>query len=160
MSESETWYWAERSNYRRGDRPIKIRWQGGEAGGVLYDVGVPITAQAIAAALPLSVPVVQVAWSGDMLMGTKAYEIDAHEMENETRLVQPGDLAWDPKFEELTFCYGPAEAYLPSGPNTLVVYGAITENLSGFAEFCRRRRFEGVGQIELISGTEAINGSE
>jgi hypothetical protein len=84
-----------------------------------------------------------------MVMSTVAYDLPANEPENHVRLVRPGDLAWDPKFGELSVTYGTAEARLPSGPNTLVVYGQIVEGLDAFAAFGRARRFEGLGRITM-----------
>lgn len=78
------------------------------------------------------------------------YDIDAKVPENEVRLVRPGDLTWDPKFGELAFTYGTAECRLPTGPNALVVYGSIESvGLESFANFARRRRFEGVGELRI-----------
>ncbi|MBO0663191.1 DUF3830 family protein [Jiella sp. MQZ9-1] len=147
----DSWYWEQRwTSFRRGTKKLKLEWNGGEATALIYDAGVPNTSAAILAALPLIVPVVHVAWSGDMLMSTRDYDLPSRDLENEVRLVRPGDLTWDPKFGELAFTYGTAECRLPSGPNTLVVYGSIeTAFVDAFAEFGRRRRFEGVGEIKI-----------
>ena len=150
-ADANQWYWEKRwASFRRGTASIRLAWDGGEARAVVFDVGVPITAKAILAALPLAVPVVHAAWSGDMLMSTRAYDdIQARTLENEVRLVRPGDLTWDPKFGELAFTYGTAECRLPTGPNTLVVYGSITSGLDAFADFSRRRRFQGIGELRI-----------
>ena len=150
---ADTW-WYERhwSSFRRGTRPIVVEWEGGRAEAVLYDEGVPRTAAAIAAALPLEVPVIHVAWSGEMCMGTTTYDLGVTEAENSVRLVRPGDLTFDPKFGELGFVYGDAECRLPSGPNTVVVFGAVVATLDEFAAWARRRRFEGVGDLRLLPG--------
>lgn len=158
MSERpDSWWWHERwESIRRGSTPIVLRWQGGAgreegaARGVLFDQGAPRTAAAVLAALPLEVPVVHVAWSGEMIMSARAYELGA-ERENAVRLPHPGDLTWDPAAGELAFAYGTAECRLPSGENTVVVYGAIREGLEEFAEFCRRTRFEGVADLQIES---------
>jgi hypothetical protein len=147
---ADRWYWEKTwSDFRRGSTRICVAWPGGEAGAVLYDAGVPETVRHLVAHLPLAVPMVHVAWSGDMLMSTRAYDIGTRAEENRVRLVRPGDLAWDPKFGELTVTYGTAEARLPSGPNTLVVYGAVVEGLAALAAWARARRFEGQGELEL-----------
>jgi hypothetical protein len=148
---AESW-WFQRhwSDFRRGSRRIVVDWGEGRAEAVLYDEGVPRTVAAIAAALPLEVPVVHVAWSGEMCMGTQSYDIDVGEAENQVRLVRPGDLTFDPKFGELGFVYGDAECRLPSGPNTVVVFGALAEALDEFAAWARRRRFEGVGTLRVL----------
>lgn len=149
-SESDSWYFHKTwSDFRRGALRIRLDFGHEQAIALLYDEGVPRTVAAIHARLPIEVPVVHVAWSGEMLMSTRAYDIPAKEPENHVRLVRPGDLAWDPKFGELTITYGTAEAKLPSGPNTLVVYGQIVEGLDAFAAFGRARRFEGVGRVTL-----------
>jgi len=146
--ESDSWYFHKTwSDFRRGKLRIGLDFGPEHAIGLLYDEGVPRTVAAICAHLPIKVPVVHVAWSGDMVMSTVAYDIPAKEPENQVRLVRPGDLAWDPKFGELTVTYGTAEARLPSGPNTLVVYGQIIEGLDAFAAFGRARRFEGLGYV-------------
>jgi hypothetical protein len=151
LAESDSWYWEKRwASFRQGTASIRLEWETGEARATIYDIGVPLTSSAILGALPIFVPVVHAAWSGDMLMSTRPYEIDATKFENEVRLVRPGDLTWDPKFGELAFTYGTAECRLPTGPNTLVVYGSIAgDGLEGFAEFARRRRFDGVGELRM-----------
>jgi hypothetical protein len=78
-----------------------------------------------------------------------AVEHGIREMENQVRLVRPGDLGWDPKFGELTVTYGTAECRLPSGTNTIVVYGQIIEGLDEFASWARARRFEGLGELRF-----------
>lgn len=150
---SDSWYWEKTwSDFRRGTARMRLAWDGGHAEAVLYNDGVPETARHLADRLPLAVPMVHVAWSGDMLMSTRSYDIGTTVEENRVRLVRPGDLAWDPKFGELTVTYGTAEARLPSGPNTLVVYGAIVDGLDGFAAWARARRFEGQGELRFEAG--------
>lgn len=145
----QTWWWRERwEGFRRGHKSMSISWDGGEAQAALFDEGVPQTATAVSRVLPLEVPVVHVAWSGEMVMSAKAYELGAPR-ENAVRLPRPGDLTWDPDAGELAFAYGAAECRLPSGENTVVVYGSIVEGLDAFAEFCWRRRFEGVGALTM-----------
>ena len=146
------WFHRQWSDFRRGGKAIRVAWAGGAAEGVLYDEGVPRTSAAIAAALPLEVPVVHVAWSGEMCMGISTYELGVAEAETSVRLVRPGDLTFDPKFGELGFVYGTAECRLPSGPNTVVVYGALIGGLDEFGGWCRARRFEGVGELRLSLG--------
>jgi hypothetical protein len=146
---SDTWWWRERwESFRRGSLPLPISWEGGRAQAVLYDEGVPETVAALRAALPLEVPVVHVAWSGEMVMSATTHRLGAGR-ENAVRLPRPGDLTWDPDAGELAFAYGTAECRLPSGENTVVVFGTIVEGLDAFAEFCWRRRFEGVGTLAL-----------
>jgi hypothetical protein len=133
---------------------------------VLFDEGAPRTAAAVLAALPLEVPVVHVAWSGEMVMSARAYELGAERenavrenavrenavRENAVRLPRPGDLTWDPAAGELAFAYGTAECRLPSGENNVVVYGAVMQGLGEFAVFCRRTRFEGLAQLRIERG--------
>lgn len=148
---NDTWWWRERwESFRRGTAPLRIAWEGGEARAVLYDEGAPDTAAALRRALPLEVPVVHVAWSGEMVMSATSYDLGAPR-ENAVRLPRPGDLTWDPDAGELAFAYGTAECRLPSGENTVTVYGSIVEGLDAFVEFCWRRRFEGVGTLSLSS---------
>jgi len=149
--QSDDWYWEKTwSNFRRGNKHIRLSWDGGDATAFIYNEGVPETAAAVLACLPLEVPVVHAAWSGDMLMSARQFEIPVLNEENKTRLPRPGDLTWDPKHSELGFVYGTAEAKLPSGPNTLVVYGRVIEDhLERFAQFCRARRFEGLGRLTM-----------
>jgi hypothetical protein len=152
MSSPEDWWFQRRfGDFRQGERGVRLRWEQGSATGVLYDEGAPRTAAAIWAALPLRVPVVHVAWSGEMCMGTQAYDLGVAEPENQVRLVRPGDLTWDHKFGELCFVYGDAECRLPSGPNTVVVFGSLREGLEDLAEFGRGRRFHGIADAYLES---------
>jgi len=143
------WFQREWSDFRRGSARVRLSWPGGEAVAVLYDEGVPLTADGFAAALPLEVPLVHVAWSGEMTMGCETYAFGAEQPENAVRLVRPGDLTWDHKFGELCVVYGDADCRLPSGPNTVVVFGSVVAGLEGLAAFCRARRFEGVGTIRF-----------
>jgi hypothetical protein len=150
--EAESWYWQKTwSDFRRGSRRIAMSWEGGRAEIVVYDEGVPKTAAAILAKLPIELPMVHVAWSGDMLMGAHSVPIGCNEAENQTRLVRPGDVAFDPKYDEITATYGTAEARLPSGPNTLTVFGSVIEGLEGFGRWARARRFEGVGVVKFTA---------
>jgi hypothetical protein len=145
---SDTWYWEKTwSDFRRGDKKLTLEWDGGMASVDLFNTGVPATAKALLAHLPVELPMVHVAWSGDMVMSARANPIGVTEHEHHVRLVRPGDLAYDPKFGEFTVTYGTAEARLPSGPNTLVVLGQITDGLEAFAAWGRARRFEGVGNL-------------
>lgn len=148
--EAESWYWQKTwSDFRRGTRRIAMNWEGGRAEVLVYEEGVPKTAAAILARLPIELPMVHVAWSGDMLMGARSVPIGCNEAENQTRLVRPGDVAFDPKYDEITVTYGTAEARLPSGPNTLTVFGTVAVGLDEFARWARARRFEGVGTVKL-----------
>jgi hypothetical protein len=151
VSDAESWWFQRQwSDFRRGGMRILVEWDVGRAEAVLYDEGVARTATAVAAALPLEIPVIHVAWSGEMCMGTTTHDIGVTEAENHVRLVRPGDLTFDPKFGELGFVYGDAECRLPSGENTVVVYGALANDLDEFAAWCRRRRFEGVSNVRLL----------
>ena len=148
--DAETWYWQRTwSDFRRGDAAVSLHWPGGQGLLRLYDVGVPKTVSAFLAHLPLALPVVHVAWSGDMIMGAQALPLGIAEDENQVRLVRPGDLAYDPKHDEITLTYGTAEARLPSGPNTLTVIGGLLEGLDEFARWAGSRRFEGVGELRF-----------
>ena len=147
---SDTWYWEKTwSDFRRGTAHAVLRWPGHEARVLVFDEGVPVTAGAVLRHLPFEIPLVHVAWSGDMVMSIRAFDIGVREQEHHVRLVRPGDLAFDPKFGEFTVTYGTAEARLPSGPNTLVVFGQIVEGLEDLAIWGRARRFEGLGTVTL-----------
>jgi hypothetical protein len=144
------WFHRRWSDFRRGSLRIAVEWEGTSAEATLFDEGAPRTAAGVAGALPLELPVVHVAWSGEMLMGTTTVDIGVAGPENDVRLVRPGDLTYDPKFGELGFVYGDAECRLPSGPNTVVVFGALAaDRVDEFAAWARRRRFEGVGTLRL-----------
>ena len=156
MSEtSDNWYWQKTwSDFRRGSAKARLVWEGGKAEVSIFDDGTPETAKAVLAALPVEIPVVHVAWSGDMVISTRGYDIGVHEHEHHVRLIRPGDLSFDPKFGEFTVTYGTAEARLPSGANTLVVFGQIKDGLEAFAAWGRARRFEGLGTLQLVAHTE------
>lgn len=150
MSGAESWYWQKTwSDFRRGAKRARVQWDGGAADIEIYDEGAPMTARAFLARLPFELPVVHVAWSGDMVMGATPAPIGVQEHENWTRLVRPGDVAFDAKYDEITITYGTAEARLPSGPNTLTVFGALSRGLDEFARWARARRFEGVGVLRF-----------
>ena len=148
-----TWYWDEHWNRsRRGSLPIVVEWDGARGEGVLYDEGAARTAAGVRDLLPISVPVIHAAWSGDMVMSTRSYDLGFVDKENQTRLPRVGDLSWDPMYGELAFTYGTAECRMPSGFNTVVVYGSLQTGLDEFAAFCRARRFEGLGELRLTGG--------
>jgi hypothetical protein len=150
MSIADDWWFQRQwSDFRRGAQPVTLRWDGGSATGTLYDEGAAVTAGAVLNALPLRIPLVHVAWSGEMCMSVESYDLDVPDAENSVRLVRPGDLTWDPKFGELCVVYGTAECRLPSGPNTVVVFGSLDTGLEELAQFGRARRFEGVGDAYL-----------
>jgi len=145
---ADDWYWEKNWNdYRRGTTTIRLHWAHGEAKATIFDQGAPITAQAFLERLPMVVPVVHVAWSGEMLMSTGTHPLGVTEQENRVRLVRMGDLAFDPNFDEITVTYGTAEARLPDGPNTLTVFGQVSEGAAALAALGRRCRFEGVQHI-------------
>lgn len=157
--QSDNWYWQKTwSSFRTGSAIVRMDWEGGCAEVQIYDEGVPATAAAFLARLPLEVPVVHVAWSGDMVMGARPVPLGVAQEENLTRLVRPGDVAYDPKYNEITVTYGTAEARLPSGPNTLTVFGAVGQGLDAFGQWGRARRFQGVGVIRfsLASSTPSM----
>jgi hypothetical protein len=148
--EAESWYWQKTwSDFRRGTRRVRMTWNGDEGEMLVYEQGVPNTAAAFLAKLPMDLPLVHVAWSGDMLMGARPVPIGCKEAENLTRLVRPGDVSFDPKYDEITVTYGTAEARLPSGPNTLTVFGSVVKGLDELGRWARARRFEGVGTINF-----------
>ena len=148
--EPDNWYWQKTwSSFRTGGIPVLMSWPGGQAEVTIYAQGVPLTAAAFLERLPFEVPMVHVAWSGDMLMGAKPVPLGVEKEENLTRLVRPGDIAYDPKYNEITVTYGTAEARLPSGPNTLTVFGSVGAGLDEFAQWGRARRFEGLGTIRF-----------
>lgn len=150
MHDPAQWFYEKKwNNSRRGSRKVTLRWASGRATALLYDAGTPKTVQAVLKALPITMPMIHVAWSGEMLVAAQSYELDQPEFENEVRLVRPGDLGWDPKFGELTVTYGTAECKLPSGPNNLVVFGQVVEGLEDLAGWARERRFKGVADLIL-----------
>ncbi|MEJ0097715.1 MAG: DUF3830 family protein [Bauldia sp.] len=124
-----------------------LSWQGANAEALIYDEGAPRTAAAFLALLPLDIRIVHVAWSGEMCMSVSSYDLNLTEPENSTRLVRPGDLTWDHRVGELGIVYGTAECRLPSGPNTVVVFGGVVSGLDRLAAMGRARRFEGVTTI-------------
>lgn len=149
-AQPDSWYWQKTwSSFRTGQMKIQMDWEGGSADVAIFDKGVPLTAAAFIDCLPLEVPVVHVAWSGDMVMGARPVPLGVTDEENLTRLVRPGDIAYDPKYNEITVTYGTAEAKLPSGPNTLTVFGAVETGLDEFAHWARARRFDGLGVIRF-----------
>ena len=147
---SETWYWEKLwGDFRLGKANLRVEWDGGSADAVLYDEGVPRTVAALVEALPLTVPVVHVAWSGEMVMSSEAYQLGVDVHENRTRLVRPGDLSWDPEYGEIAVTYGSAECRMPTGPHAVVVLGQLVSGLAELAAWCRARRFEGLGELRL-----------
>lgn len=150
MTSADSWWFqAKWSDFRRGTSQLRLTWAGGSAIAQLFDEGVPRTAEGVARLLPLTIPMVHVAWSGEMLMGTTTHELGFATAENDVRLVRPGDLTWDPKVGEIGLVYGDAECRLPSGPNTVVVFASITDGLDELGVFGRSRRFEGVGEVTI-----------
>lgn len=149
-NEAEQWFYEKKwNNFRRGSKTATLRWSGGRASVLLYDQGAPRTVEAALRALPVTMPMIHVAWSGEMLVAAQSYDWKQPTFENEVRLVRPGDLGWDPKFGELTVTYGTAECKLPSGPNNLVVWASVTDGLDELAAWARERRFRGVADLVL-----------
>jgi hypothetical protein len=144
------WFYEKKwNNFRVGNRLAVLKWQTGTASVLLYDRGAPKTVQSILRLFPITMPMIHVAWSGEMLMAARSYDIDQTTYENEVRLVRPGDLGWDPKFGELTVTYGSAECKLPSGPNNLVVFGSVVDGLEELGDWARERRFQGLADLIL-----------
>jgi hypothetical protein len=146
---TQDFYWNRHWDFRRGSKRIVVEWDGGSADAIVYDDGVPRTTAAVLDALPVEIPVVHAIWSGDFLMSSVQYDLGLKEAENATRLPRPGDLSWDHAFGELGFTYGTAECRMPSGTNTVVVYGQMVSGIDAFASYGRSRRFEGLGHIRL-----------
>jgi hypothetical protein len=147
---ADTWYFRRRwDGFRNGATRIRLAFGAFQATALLYDEGVPKTCRWIIEQLPLVVPVVHVAWSGDMVMSANAFEGGPREPENAVRLPRPGDMTWDPKFGEICFAYGTAEARLPSGENQLVVFGQVERGFDALSSYCRARRFEGLGEVRM-----------
>jgi hypothetical protein len=155
MSEPGTpssWYWDEHWNRsRRGSTPVVLEWEGGRSEGVLFDEGAPKTVAGVLDLLPVTIPMIHAAWSGDIVMSTQRFPLGFTEKENETRLPRVGDMSWDPMYGELAFTYGTAECRMPSGFNTIVVYGSLQTGLDDFAAWCRARRFEGQAEVRLAA---------
>ena len=146
-------YWEARwTGFREGSTKLNLAWDGGSARAVAYEEGVPETTAAVLRLLPITVQVIHVAWSGDMLLTTEPVHLGITHKENEVKNMMPGDLAFDPPIDEITFTYGVAECHMPIGPNTIVVFGQIVEGLEEFAAFSRARRYEGVGELHLSLG--------
>jgi hypothetical protein len=157
VSEADDWYWERNWNdYRQGSTSVRLSWEGGGADAVLFDQGAPRTTEAFCRLLPLEVPMVHVAWSGEMVMSARPLPVEVTDHENRVRLVRVGDIAFDPKFGEITITYGTAEATLPDGPNVLTVFGHVTSDHDDLASFGRRRRFEGIGSVrfEIVPPTQ------
>lgn len=147
------WFQKKWSDFRRGSLMAEIQCGPTTASVLLYDVGVPVTVAAFARTLPIEMSFVHVAWSGEMLMAADVASFGPAEPENEVRLVRPGDVTWDSKFGELGLVYGDAECRLPSGPNTVTVFGSVVSGLEELARFGRARRFEGARSIQFRSAT-------
>ncbi|MEW6991634.1 DUF3830 family protein [Colwelliaceae bacterium 6441] len=148
--QTESFYWDEYwNNTRSGTTKIILSWDDGQCEGILFDKGVPKSVAGIISILPVTIPVVHVAWSGEMIMSTRPYDLGFKEKENETRLPRTGDISWDPFFGELAFTYGTAECKMQSGYNTIVICGQLKTGLDEFAKYCRARRFEGLAEVTI-----------
>ncbi|ORA39242.1 DUF3830 family protein [Mycobacterium aquaticum] len=151
------WWWTRRWEDWRGaaGTPVILQWDGGQARAYLFDEHTPKTVAAFLAALPLTVPVVHAAWSGDMMMSAADVAVHQSVPENHIRLPRIGDLGWDPEYGELTITYGTAECRLPSGENTITVFGSVSENLGELANLGRSTRFNGVTTIRIVHAEPA-----
>ena len=148
--QTESFYWDEHWNKTRlGSTEVRLEWEGGQSVGRLFDEGVPESVAGLIQLLPLEIPVIHVAWSGEMIMSTRAYDLGIKHKENETRLPRTGDISWDPFFGEIAFTYGTAECKMQTGYNTIAILGQLKTGLDEFEAFCRARRFEGTGQVRL-----------
>lgn len=135
--------------FRDGNQSLRLSWADGSAHGVIYNVGVPATSEAVLRLLPLTLSLIHAAWSGDMLMSARPIPLTATKWENRVRLVRPGDLTWDPNLREIAIAYGTAEARIPAGPHSLVVFGSLTGGLEELHAFGKSRRFKGLGEATL-----------
>jgi hypothetical protein len=100
----ENWYFRKKwDDFRRGDLKVELRFDGQRAVARLYDLGVPETVRMLTAQMPFAVPVVHVAWSGDMVMSAQPFDFGPTEAENAVRLPRVGDLTWDHKVGEICF---------------------------------------------------------
>jgi hypothetical protein len=87
---ADSWYWEEQwASFREGTAAIQVSWDHGSARATMYDDGAPRTAARILALLPVTVPVVHAAWSGDMVMSTEPFDLGIAGPENTVRLVRP-----------------------------------------------------------------------
>jgi Protein of unknown function (DUF3830) len=89
--DAETWYFRRRwDGFRSGERQVRLTFAAEQAVARLYDKGVPQTCRQILSHLPLTVPVVHVAWSGDMVMSARPFDIGPREPENGGSPAAPG----------------------------------------------------------------------
>jgi hypothetical protein len=87
----ENWYFRKKwDDFRRGDLKVELRFDGQRAVARLYDLGVPETVRMLTAQMPFAVPVVHVAWSGDMVMSAQPFDFGPTEAENAVRLPRVG----------------------------------------------------------------------
>ena len=133
-----------------GKSEFGLRFAAEQAIARLYDKGVPETYRQILSHLPLTVPVVHVAWSGDMLDERVAFP-NRTARSLRTRFACRAQAISHGTRSSARFAlpYGTAEARLPSGENQLVVFGQVEDGLEQLAVFCRARRFEGIGEIHI-----------
>ncbi|MBI4189855.1 MAG: DUF3830 family protein [Betaproteobacteria bacterium] len=102
----------------------------------LLDKAAPKVCEAFWRALPLESFAIHARWSGDMIFMVDPVPLGVKDLENARRFVRPGDICYCPDFDEISICYGVADARLPSGSHVLSVFGCITDGLDEFAAHC------------------------
>jgi hypothetical protein len=115
----------------------------------LLEEAAPRVCEAFWQALPVESFVLHARWSGDMVFLVDQVQLGVKELENPLRFVRPGDVCYCPQFDELSICYGVADARLPTGSHVLSVFGRITDGLDQFARFCTRIPILGAQPISI-----------
>ncbi|OGA45101.1 MAG: hypothetical protein A3F74_06875 [Betaproteobacteria bacterium RIFCSPLOWO2_12_FULL_62_58] len=109
----------------------------------------PLVSEAFLRALPLSSHAIHARWSGDMILLIDPIPLQVEQLENARRFVTPGDVCYCPRFNELSICYGVADARMPTGSHVLSVFGRITSGFDEFATLCVKMPVLGAQRVSI-----------
>jgi hypothetical protein len=137
-------------------RRIRVRVDGVEAEGQLFEDKAPNTVAALWQTLPITDRTIQVRWSGDAWRTENNYELlppDAP-VENVASRLEAGDIIYYPAYQanliKIGIAYGKAQWLAPfMVPVDVALIGKLDTGLDAFVERCQRIIFEGPLAVEL-----------
>jgi hypothetical protein len=135
---------------------IRVRVDGVEAEGLLFEDKAPETVNALWSRLPINDRTIQVRWSGDAWRTENNYELRPRgaAVENVAGRLDAGDIIFYPGHDanlvKVGIAYGKAQWLAPfMVPIDVALIGKLDTGLDAFVERCSRIIFAGPLQVEL-----------